>query len=85
MSEQVSYTTTRNVPATNEQGDPHLIALVLIKHPNGFTHTLAVNEEFIRFHQGDDPTGENVIRQEVMNAIANPVVLADADKFVRPH
>lgn len=59
-----SYGITRNVAATDSQGRDCKIALVVIKHDNGFEQTLAINEELIRF------AGEGIIEHEVKIAAA---------------
>lgn len=74
----IQYHVTRNVPATNEAGDDHLIALVLIKYPSGASRSLAINEALIQFQkEWDDPTGDRLIEREVRAAVgvAEPVLL----------
>jgi hypothetical protein len=58
-----SYGITRNVAATDPQGRPCKIALVVIKHENGFEQTLAINEDEIRF------AGEGVIDLRVRQSM----------------
>jgi len=76
ITDTVQYTVARNVPATNDRGDEHLIAIAIIKHRGGFTQHLAINEALIQFQKDwDDPTGEKFIEKEVMAAAASPPLI----------
>jgi len=73
------YTVARNVPATNDRGDDHLIAIAIIKLPGGLTKHLAINEALIQFQkEWDDPDGEKFIEREVKAAVG----VADASLVV---
>ena len=58
----VRYGVSRNVPATKD-GQPCKIAMVVIERENGHLHTIAVNEELIKF------MGEGVIEQEIARVL----------------
>lgn len=63
---QLSYSVRRHVEAQDKDHRPCKIALVLIKHQNGFEQTLCINEDLIKF------AGESVIEDEVKRAAALP-------------
>lgn len=63
---QTEYVVRRNVAALNSDRKPCKVALVLIKHENGFEQTICINEDLIRF------AGESVIEDEVKRAAALP-------------
>ena len=62
----IKYTVSRNVKATDAQGNDVLIAMCLIEHENGQRQRLAIPEAKIQF------CGEGLIDIEVAEAAANP-------------
>lgn len=61
-----SFTVTRNVDATDGNGQPCKVALASIIHENGVGQTVAIREDLIAF------AGEEIIEKEVMRAAASP-------------
>lgn len=65
-----AYTVMRNMPATNAQGKDCLIAIALVRHENGYTDRVAINEDFLRFQSGGDPLREEqIIEHEIGQAL----------------
>jgi hypothetical protein len=62
----VRYGLSRNVEATDANGNAVKICMAVVHHENGYMQTIAINEELIRF------MGEGAIEQEIARAIKSP-------------
>jgi hypothetical protein len=67
----LAYTTARQVPATKADGGDCLLCIAFVRHENGFTERVAINEEFLRWASGGDSAREiEVIEREIAVATA---------------
>lgn len=67
------YGLSRNMPAKDQHGDEVLLAVALIRHENGYEHTLVIPEALIRLE------GEAVIEREVAKAALLPPTAAEGN------
>lgn len=67
----IAYTTARHIPATKGNGAECRICIAFVRHENGFTEKVAIDEEMIRWASGGNAERETeVIEREIAVATA---------------
>lgn len=66
----IAYTVKRNVPAENGAGTDCKIAVIFVRHENGYVQTVCVNEEMLAYEAGGDQEKERrVFEHEIGMAL----------------
>lgn len=66
----IAYHVKRDVPAENGAGTDCKIAVIFVRHENGFVQTVCVNEEMLTFECGGDPDKERrLFEHEISRAL----------------